>query len=310
MKLQNIVKNDQMPTRRLGKTGYQVGLFSLGGQGSLESHGDEENCVEIIQRAYELGVNYFDSAPAYDESELYYGKAMRDWRNEVFLATKTDERDRDKSLKQIEQSLKRLNTDYIDLLQIHHLDTIDEVNKVTSKNGALQALIEMKAQKVIRHIGITGHSSPDVLMEVMNRFDFDTVLCPVNVGDRAMKTSFVDSVVDKANQKDVGVVGMKVFAQGFVFHPQGVVTSWEPLAYALSHPVSTVIVGVDTIAQLEENISIAKSFQQMDQSMMNEIEKKTAPHRRRTCFFRREFGGYDSREKLSPPYIIDNYDIK
>lgn len=303
MKLQTICEDKtKIPTRKLGKTGFDVPIISLGGQGSLETRNNEKISIEIIQKAYELGIRYFDSSPIYNNSELYCGKAMEGWRNKIFLTTKTDLRDRDGSLKEIEKSLKRLKTDYIDLWQIHHLDTMAEVDQVTKKNGALEALLEMQEQGVVKHIGITGHSHPPVLVEMMKRHDFDTVLCPVNVGDMSMDPPFIKTVLKEAKKRNVGVVGMKVFAQGYVFHPKASRTAWEPLTYALSQDVSTVIIGIDTIAQLEENIAIAKNFKPMDTKMQRDLERKTKPYTRRACFFRRKYGGYDSREKLSPPY--------
>ncbi|MBD3408509.1 MAG: aldo/keto reductase [Candidatus Lokiarchaeota archaeon] len=303
-------KNNDIPTRKLGKTGFDVPIISLGGQGSLESHGDKENCVEIIQKAFDLGIRYMDTSPIYGESENYYGEAMGGWRDKIILATKTDVRDRDGSLKEIEKSLKRLKTDYIDIWQIHHLDTMEEVNRVTGKNGALEALLEMQEEGVVKKLGITGHSYPRVLLEIMKRHPFDTVLCPVNMGDMSMDPPFIKTVLKEAKKDNMGVIGMKVFAQGFVFHPKAATTSWEPLTYALSQDVGTVIVGMDSVEQLEENVAIAKSFRPMDPKIQKELEEKTKPHKRRACFFRREFGGYDSQKKLDPPYIITNHDIK
>jgi aryl-alcohol dehydrogenase-like predicted oxidoreductase len=300
----------KMPTRKLGKTGHNVSIFSLGGQGSLELQGGEKNCINIIKRAYELGVNYFDTSPIYGPSEDYYGKALKGIRNKIFLATKTDKRDRDGSLKEIEKSLKRLKTDYIDLWQIHHLDKMNEVNEVTKKDGALQALIEMKEQGVVKNIGITGHEDTNILLEVMKRYDFDTVLCPVNACDVNMKKSFIKTVVKEANNKNMGIIGMKVFSQGYIFHPKGITNTWEALNYALSQLINTVIVGCDTVEQLEENVSIAKSFQPLDKKILNDITSKTEKYKRRASFFRSEYGGYKSRDKLSEPFVLQNMGIK
>ena len=291
-----------MPKRKLGKTGYEVGLFSLGGQGSLETHGDEANCIEIIERAYALGVNYFDTSPVYGPSERYYGKALKGIRNKIFLATKTDDRTRDGSLRLLEESLKRLKTDYIDLWQIHHLENIEDVNLVTKKDGVLEALIEMKEQKVVKNIGFTGHDSPDALIEMMKRYAFDTVLCPVNAADVHMKPSFIKTVVEDGRKKDMGIIGMKVFSQGWIFHPKGIMTSWEPIMHALSQAVSTIIVGCDSVEQLEENISIAKSFYQLNKGQKKSIENKVKGRTREGCFFREEFGGYDSQKHLNDPF--------
>lgn len=287
-----------MPTRRLGRTGYDVSIFSLGGQGALESHGDKKNCVKIIQRAHELGVNYFDTSPIYGDSEDYYGEAIQGFRNKIFLATKTHKRSRDDSLKLIEKSLKRLKTDYIDLWQIHHLSSMDEVDEVSADDGALQALVEMKEQGVVKYLGFTGHEDPKVLTEMSKRFKFDTVLCALNVADKHIKPSFIENFLPKAKQKRLGIIGMKVFAQGFVFHPNGIKSSWEPLNYVLSLPVSTVIVGCDDIGQLEENVAVAKLHRKLSKEEMKQIEKQVQPHTRRAQFFRKKYGGYDSRDKL------------
>ena len=300
MRLQNIFedKND-MPKRRLGKTNYDVGLFSLGGQGSLESHGNEKNCIEIIQQAYKLGVNYFDTSPIYDKSEIYYGKAIKDFRPKIFLATKTDKRDRDGSLREIEKSLKRLKTDYIDLWQIHHLENLNEVNKITGKNGALKALTEMQEQGVVKNLGVTGHEHPSVLLEITKRHDFDTVLCPINVGDKTMKNPFIDTIVKEASKKNMGIIGMKIFSQGYATR-EARFSSWELISYALSQDISTIIVGTDNIEQLEDNIAISKSFKKLKNKQLQDLEQRAENYKREICFFRREFGGYDSRDKLPP----------
>jgi aryl-alcohol dehydrogenase-like predicted oxidoreductase len=299
-------QSDIMPKRSLGKTGYKVSIISLGGQGSLETQGDDDNCIDIIRRAYELGINYFDTSPIYGPSEDFYGKALDGIRNDIFLATKTDKRDRDGSLKEIEKSLKRLKTDHVDLWQIHHLDTMEEVNEVTAKDGALQALLEMKEQGVVKYCGFTGHQDPKILIEMNKRHDFDTVLCPVNAADCHMKPPFIDTVVKAANSKNIGVIGMKVFSQGFIFHPKGITTSWEPLAYSLSQPVSTLIVGHDNVAQLEENVAIAKNFSPLNEEKQKEIEEKTKNYIRRASFFRSRYGGYQSRDKLKDPFVTEN----
>jgi aryl-alcohol dehydrogenase-like predicted oxidoreductase len=293
-----------MPKRTLGKTGYKVGLFSLGGQGSLEKQGTEKNCVQIIQRAYELGVNYFDTSPIYGPSEEYYGKAMKGFRNKIFLASKTDDRTRDGSLKIIEKSLKRLKTDYLDLWQLHHLDRMEEVNQITKKGGALEALLEMKEQKVVRHIGFTGHEDPTILVEMSKRHDFDTVLCAINCADKHVKPSFIETMLPQAKKQNLGVIGMKVLAQGYVFDPEKMTTVWEPIHYSLSQDVDMVIMGCDTVAQLEENILIAKAFEPLTKIQMKDIEGRMKGLVRRACFFRKKFGGYDSKNKLGGTYRV------
>jgi len=294
----------KLATRRLGATGFKVPILSLGGQGSLETHGNMDNCVKIIRRAYELGLRYFDTAPAYGPSESYYGEALQGIRSKIFLACKTDERTRDGSLKLLEKSLKKLKTDHLDLWQIHHLRAMDEISEVTGKDGALQALIEMQEQKVVKHLGFTGHEDPKVLAEMAKRHSFDTVLCPINAADANMNPSFIAVVAKGTAQKhNLGVIGMKVFAQGFIFDKKrdGLRTVWEALTYSLSQPVSTVIVGMGSVAQLEENVAIAKSFIPLSAAQQKLVESKTKSNIRRACFFRKEFGGYNSRNRLAQP---------
>src|ERR1700722_9201464 len=156
-----------MPTRNLGKTGYKVGIFSLGGQASLEKANNFDVAVPIIERALDLGVNYVDTSSIYGGpdrwSEQYVGRVMKTRRQEAFLATKTKERTREGSLRMIDKSLKLLNTDHVDLWQLHDVGLPEDVNAIFAKGGAMEALIEMQDQKVVRYLGVTGHYRPEAL---------------------------------------------------------------------------------------------------------------------------------------------------
>lgn len=299
----NEQNTQNLPSRLLGKTGYYPKLFSLGGQGSLEEQCDDNSCIDIIKKAFELGVTYMDTSPLYGPSEDYYGEALKGVRNSVFLASKSDKRDRDGALIDIENSLRRLKTDYLDLWQIHHIDKMDEVDQITDNGGALEAFLEMKEQGVIRNIGITGHQDPNLLLEIMNRHKFDTVLCPINPADKYTNKSFIKIVIPEAKRQNMGIIGMKVYAQGYIFNDKGIITKWEPINYALSQDISTIIVGCRNIAQLEENIALVKSFKQLTKREMNKIEEKTKDYVKAAQFFRSEFGGYDSKNKLGKPLI-------
>lgn len=295
----------EMPKRPLGMTGWDVSLISLGGQGSLETQGNRQNCLSIIERAISLGINYFDTAPIYGPSEDLYGEILPSKREDICLASKTDDRSRDGSLRLLEESLKRLKTDYLDIWQIHHLDNINEVDRVCEDDGALQALIEMKEQGVVKHLGFTGHQYPHVLMEMIDRYEFDTVLCPVNPSDANMNPSFEYTVVPEASSRNMGIIGMKVFSQGYIFHPKGITTTWEALNYATSHPVSTIIVGHDTLEQLEQNVALVKAGRLLSEGDLFDLEERASGYEDRGSFFRGEFGGYDSQNKLKPPYTVD-----
>ena len=299
-----------LPTRKLGKTGYDVGIISMGGQAGFDPPAKEvkkqsmDDCIETLERAYELGVNYFDTSPMYGESEDIYGVGLKSFRKKIFLATKTHKRDKSGSLRLLEKSLKRLKTDYLDLWQIHHIDTMEDVTKSTGKDGALQALIEMKEQKVVRNIGFTGHECPKLLVEMTKRYDFDTVLCAVNPADKHVDPSFIKTILPVANRKNMGIIGMKVFAQSYIFNSNGINTTWEPIIYTLSQPISTIIIGVDNKYQLEENVAIAKTFRKLTTDEMKAIEDKTKKYVKRAQFFHKKYGGYDSRYKLDEPHQI------
>src|ERR1035437_8987893 len=206
-----------MPTHNLGKTGYKVGIFSLGGQASLEKPNNEAVAVPIIERALDLGVNYIDTSSIYGGparwSEQYVGKVMAHRRNQAFLATKTKERTRDDSMRMIEKSLQLLQTDHVDLWQLHDIGTLFDVNQVFAKGGAMEALIEMKEQKVVRHLGLTGHYRPDALMEGIRRYPFDTVLMAMSAAD-PHHFSFNESLLPLAVERQMGIIGMKVPGRG------------------------------------------------------------------------------------------------
>src|ERR1700677_1839413 len=169
-----------MPTRNLGKTGYKVGIFSLGGQAALEHPNNFDAAVPIIERALDMGVNYIDTSSIYGGpqrwSEQYVGKVMAHRRNEAFLATKTKERTRDDSMRMIEKSLELLHTDHVALWQLHDIGTMTDINAVFAKGGAMEALLQARDQKIVRYLGITGHYRPDALMEAIHRHPFDTIL--------------------------------------------------------------------------------------------------------------------------------------
>ena len=156
-----------MPTRNLGRTGYPVGVFSLGGQAAVEQAANEEAAVAIVEKALDLGVNYVDTAARYGGdvpwSQTYIGQVMKRRRGEAFLATKTHDRTRDGSMKLLEQSLKLLQTDHLDLWQIHNLQTMEQVEQIFRPDGAVAALREAKEQGIVRHVGVTGHADPAVL---------------------------------------------------------------------------------------------------------------------------------------------------
>ena len=299
-----------MPTRNLGKTGYKVGIFSLGGQSALEKPNNFDIAVPIIERALDLGVNYIDTSSIYGGperwSEQYVGRVMKTRRQDTFLATKTKERTREGSLRMIDKSLTLLNTDHIDLWQLHDIGLPEDVNAVFAKGGAMEALLEMQQQKVVRYLGVTGHYRPEALIDAVNRHSFDAILLALNAADTHIH-SFTEQLLPLAVEKQMGIIGMKVPARGRLLSSwtppplekqqhswegsaiatrSGVMNMREAMRFTLSHPVSTVIIGCDNIGQLEENVQIAREFTPLSQSQMTALNEMAEPVAKQSLFFR------------------------
>lgn len=286
-----------MPVRPLGRTGFQVPLFSLGGQGLLEQAGHTDEAVAIIHRALDLGVKYCDTAHWYGggSSESYYGEALKTRRDEVFLATKSGERGYDGAMRDLETSLERLQTDRLDCWQMHHVRNQEDVDRIFAPDGALKAFLKARDEKITRFIGITGHLNPFVLKDAIGRFDFDTILMALNAADRNLngtgnETSFIENLLPAAVEKGLGIVGMKVPAIGRIFQPGGLTTMRQAMGYTLSLPVSTVIIGIQTIPELEENVRIAQTFEALSPAEMAALESLTKPYYTDATFFKRQNG--------------------
>ncbi len=299
-----------MPTRNLGKTGYKVGVFSLGGQAALELHNNADNAVPIIERALDLGVNYIDTSSIYGGpdrwSEQYVGQVMKARRHEAFLATKSKERSRDGSLRMIEKSLQLLNTDHVDLWQLHDVGLAEDVNTIFGKGGAMEAFTEMQSQGVVKYLGLTGHYRPDALIDAIHRHPFDCILMSLNPADVHM-WSFQEQLLPLAVEKQMGIIGMKVPSRGRLLSSwtpppveaqrhmwegsaiatrPGVMTMKNAMDYALTHPVSTVIVGCDNVAQLEENVAIAREFTPLSHTQMASLNAAAEPVAKQSLFYR------------------------
>ena len=294
-----------MPMRNLGKTGFRVGIFSLGCQAAIEIKGNEKLSVEIMNRALDLGVNYFDTSNVYGDgaSEEHVGLVVRDRRSEVFLASKTGKRDYDGAMAHLDTSFKRMHTDHLDLWQIHNLQKMGEVDRLLAPDGALKAFQKAKSEGLVRFIGVTGHFEPKVLREMIQRAELDCILMAVNAADRHY-LSFIDHLLPTALEKQMGIIGMKVATRGRMLstwkpdpleqQPErmrttkpGTITMAESLAYNFSLPVSTNIVGVDNVAQLEEDLKCAAKFVPLSREQMQALEERTLPIVRQGLYFRR-----------------------
>lgn len=247
-------KSHEIPRRKLGATGEFVSILGLGGEGVLRSWGEEKKAVELINGALDMGVNYMESARAYEGSESYYGVALGQRRKEVFLASKSHAREYKGAMAHLHETLKNMGTDYLDLWQIHDVRTEQDVSAIFAPGGAYEAFTEAKAKGLVRFIGVTGHHDPAVLARCVSEYDFDTVLMPVNPAEPAYKP-FIEEVVPAASAKDMGIIAMKVYLRGGLNAPKRLL-----FCYALTQPVSTGVIGCDTLEQLKENVEIASTF--------------------------------------------------
>jgi predicted aldo/keto reductase-like oxidoreductase len=300
-----------MPTRNLGQTGHRVGLFSLGAQAMVESD-QTDLAVSIVEKAIDLGVNYIDTAPAYGKtrSETHVGMVMKNRRHEVYLATKTHLRSYDESMRLLEGSLKRLQTDHLDCWQLHNVQRQDQLDQIFAKDGAIKALEKARDQGIVRFLGITGHYDPHILIQGIQRYDFDTLLMAFNAADRH-QYSFIEHLLPVALSKKLGIIGMKVATRGRMLstwtpppvdqqpkrmatNRPGAVTMRESLFYNFSMPVSTNIVGCDSPLHVEQNVQSAAEFTPYNDDVLASLEQRCKPIVHQGLYFRK---GIIDREK-------------
>jgi aryl-alcohol dehydrogenase-like predicted oxidoreductase len=292
-----------LPKRRLGKTGAMVSCIGFGSGSRFCSIEDESAAKSLLERAFALGINYFDTAGSYTRrgierlSEKRLGDFSKKRRKEIFLATKIDPRDRDGALRSVETSLKFLQTDYIDLIQIHGLSDLNDLDRIGSADGVLAAIQRLKEQKAARFIGITGHNDGSAMAEALRRHDFDTVLMALNAAQSANPIAqrkiepipaFENSALPVALQKNMGILSMKVMGQGMlVGSGAGRASPAELLQFNLSQPVASVIIGCEQLAPLEQNVQAAMNFTPISESGKQKLQEKVAPSRSAWEFFLR-----------------------
>lgn len=264
-----------MPMQTLGKTGIQVSRFTLGGY-HMRVNG-EENAIKMIHRAMDLGVNFFDSAAKYHngESDVTYGKALAGGkRQKVLLMSKAELRDAKGAMGQLENTLKRMQTDYLDLWQCHEVVRHDEVDKIFGPGGSLEAFVKAKKEGKVRHIGFTGHGDPSVHLRLLEGFDgWETVQCPINLIDPHY-LSFTYNVLPRVKQKGLGMIAMKSNAIGNITK-NSIASIEECLRFTLSQEPSTVVSGPQTIAEMEQNIGVIKAWHKYTPQEISTILDRT-----------------------------------
>jgi len=274
-----------IPTRKLGKTNYHATIFGLGGEGILRTSGYFKEAESVIKKAVEVGVNYFDTAPAYQQSRDYLGKFLWNYarRENVFLASKTHDRTYEGTLSLVEDSLRRLNTNYLDLLQLHDLREKEDLSEIFSGNGAIHALEALKKQGKVRFLGITGHHDPNILIEAIKRYDFDTILLCANAGD-SHYLPFVTTIIPEARKKEMGVIAMKIASQG---HALLSIKMKEAFDFSLSQDVDLAIIGCRTPQEVEQNALLAGNFKHLSKEELVNIKNKTGDFISETNFFKK-----------------------
>ncbi|HXJ89257.1 MAG TPA: aldo/keto reductase [Candidatus Binatia bacterium] len=249
-----------LPARTLGRTAAKVSILAFGCGSRFLMYKDEDAATAILNRAIDLGITYLDTAYAYGdgESETRVGKVMATRRKDVWLATKIPDRTRDEFLRRLEGSLKRLQTDHVDLVHIHSLGQAEDLEKIEAKDGALKGLMEAREQKMARFAGMTSHTNGEVMAKAIERHDLDCVQMALNASRNGR---FEELALPAANKKNLGVIAMKVTGQEFlVGEGAGKADMSSLLRYSMSLPVTTAVVGMPKPEMLAHNIEIAKSF--------------------------------------------------
>jgi len=266
-------KEHAMPHRMLGHTGAEVSILAFGCGSRFLMYEDEDKAVQVLNHALDLGITYLDTAYAYGDgkSETRVGKVMATRRKEVWLATKIPDRTRDAFLSRLEGSLKRLQTDHVDLVHIHSLGHADDLKKIEAPDGALKGLLEAKEQKMTRFIGMSSHTEGAVLAQAIERHPLDCTqmaLNPTGMGE------FEKTALVAANKKGLGVIAMKVYGQQFLIGAEGGRTDADTLLhFAMSLPVAAAVAGMPHVEMLEHNVELACNFTPFSPEKMNQLRR-------------------------------------
>ena len=269
-----------MPMRQLGKTGVSVSMVGLGGF-HIGMQKEEAESIRLIRSALDRGINFLDNCWDYNEgkSEERMGKALKDgYRDKAFVMTKLDGRTKKAAADQLDQSLKRLGVDHIDLVQIHEVIRPTDPARAFAAGGCIEALVEAKKAGKLRFIGFTGHKDPDIHLAMLkaaddHQFAFDTVQMPLNVMD-AHYRSFEKMVLPVLVQKGIGVLGMKSMGSGIILESKAV-NAVECLHYAMNLPTSVVITGCDTMGILDQALAAALSFKPLEPAQVTALLDRT-----------------------------------
>ena len=268
---------DGVPKKPLGRTGVQVSALGLGGY-HLGSANTDQVANEIVAKALDHGIDFFDNAWEYHDglSEERLGRALKGKRQSAFLMTKVCTHGRDKkiAMRMLEESLRRLQTDHLDLWQVHEVIYENDPDLIFAPDGVAEALQEAKQQGKVRFIGFTGHKDPEIHLKMLaHDFPFDTVQMPLNCFDASFR-SFETHVLPEATRRGIAVLGMKSLGGSGEMVRHGAITAQQGLRYAMSLPVATTISGIDSMEVLDQNLAVANNFQPMTDAELRALREQ------------------------------------
>jgi aryl-alcohol dehydrogenase-like predicted oxidoreductase len=266
-----------LPSRTLGRTGAKVSILAFGCGSRFLMYEEEDKALAALNHAIDLGITYVDTAYAYGDgkSESRVGQAMASRRKDVWLATKIPDRTRDEFMRRLEASLKRLQTDHVDLVHIHSLTQADDLAKIEAPTGALKGLYQAREQKMARFIGMTSHTNGEVMAQAIQKHDLDCVQMALNASRNGR---FEELALPAANKKNLGVIAMKITGQEFLLgNSTGKADMNSLLRYSMSLPVTTAVVGMPRLEMLEHNVEVARGFSAFSGQEMEKLRRQLAP---------------------------------
>lgn len=277
-----------LQTALFGATGRRVTRVGLGGEGVLRTYGRASEAQQVIRAAVTQGITYFDSARVYADSEVYYGSVWQhdpDARAAVFQTSKSASRDKEGARADLEQSLRRLHTNHLDLWQIHDVRTEEDLLAISRPAGALEAFVEAKQAGRVKYIGVTGHHDPYILTKAVREWPVDAVLLPVNPVEELLG-GFLTTTVAAAREKGLAVIGMKVLGASHYLLPKFDVTAELLLRYAVSQEVTLIIVGCRTAAEVRALAGIGRDPRPLTSKEKKHLLDVFAPYAKQLAFYR------------------------
>jgi aryl-alcohol dehydrogenase-like predicted oxidoreductase len=288
MSRSDAVSGGPISTRVFGKTGIKVTVAGLGGEGVLRTYGQEENAKKVIREAIDQGITYFDCARAYAGSETYYGHIWSRYpedRGRIFQAGKSAMRTKKEALADLDQTLRNMCIDYLDLWQIHDVRTEEDLKMISRSGGALEAFLEAKSKGKARFIGVTGHHDPKILEKAVRDWPVDSVMMPINPVEAGLG-GFMDSTLPVALEKGIAVIGMKVLGAARFLSPEAGITPELLTRFALSQPVTVAIIGCSKITHVQVLARAGRENSSLDQKEQRDIIDFFRPHAERLAFYR------------------------